>query len=36
LAPHRSYCSCSKQAKSSFPVPLSPVIITRALELAIV
>ncbi len=36
LAPQRSDCSCSSRANSSLPVPLSPVIITVAFELAIV
>jgi hypothetical protein len=36
LEPQRSDCSCSNRANSSLPVPLSPVIITVALELAMV
>ena len=36
FAPQRSDWSCNKRAKSSLPVPLSPVIMTVALELAIV
>ena len=34
--PARSDCSCSDRANSSLPVPLSPVINTVALELAMV
>jgi hypothetical protein len=34
--PARSDCSCNERANSSLPVPLSPVIMTVALELEMV